>query len=89
MDALRGYGSSDDNNSEDESTEVKPIVPEIKSETDVPNSEEVSTEDVPQPIKFSTSLALQICAAPEVVGTVSSDFEKCSNFNGSFRASYF
>lgn len=83
MDALRGYGSSDENNSEDESIEVKPTVPEIKNETDVSKTEELSTESPSQPIKFSSSLALKICAAPEVVGTVSFDFEEFYNFNSS------
>ena len=69
MDALRGYGSSDDNNSEDDTEKVEKSESKVKFGNEVSNNDSKDLADLP-PTKLC-SLALKVCSAPEVVATVS------------------
>lgn len=59
--ALQGYGSSDDHSSSDDETSTEKTSVEVKKH-DVPLNKPI------------TSLSLQICAAPDVVPSVSCPF---------------
>lgn len=64
--ALQGYGSSDDNSDHDNEANNSEEKNEVKNDNSSSNNEFIL------PIGESvTSLSLQICAAPEVVPTVS------------------
>lgn len=64
--ALREYGSSDDNGGSDEETK------EVKNTKDTNVVSNEHFDSAGSLAKIGTTLALQVCAAPEVVPMVSS-----------------